>query len=360
MEKKSKNPLKSILTIVISLAFAGFFLWFALKGLDFKVIQKSLAKANYWWVLFAACFGASAYWFRAIRWNLMLEPMGHNISNSNSLWSISFGYLMNLTIPRSGEVARATALYGVEKVPVDQSFGTIILERVVDLICMIAFLLLTLVFKFDAILSFYDFVIKKKDEKEKFNPNFFEKQMMKLGVNDFDSFYFYVKIILGILIFIGLILLYKYKKEKLINFGKGIFQGLTSIFKLKQKGKFILYTLGIWISYYFAAYLVCFALPETSNFTFADGFLIIVVGTLGMMVPASGGIGAFNLAMKYGFMALFISMGKSGVEGGEIGLTYSFISLPMQIVIMLVMGLISIPMLAKARNAAVEEKEITE
>ncbi|KQT24005.1 hypothetical protein ASG22_08250 [Chryseobacterium sp. Leaf405] len=350
MEKNTKNPLKSILTIVISLAFAGFFLWFALKGLDFKVIQKSLAKANYWWVLFAGCFGIAAYWFRAIRWNLMLEPMGHRISNSNSLWSISFGYLMNLTIPRSGEVARATALYGVEKVPVDKSFGTIILERVVDLVCMVCFLGLTLIFKFNTILSFYHFVIDKKEEKDKFVPNFFERLMIKIGVNDFDAFYFYLKITVLVVFLIGLIIFYRFKKEKLINFGKGILQGLTSIFKLKQKGKFILYTIGIWVSYYFAAFLVCFALPETSNFTFDDGFFILVVGTFGMIVPASGGIGAFNLAMKFGFMALFISMGKSGELGGEIGLTYSFISLPLQIVIMLVMGLISIPMLAKARN----------
>ncbi|MFP7655950.1 lysylphosphatidylglycerol synthase transmembrane domain-containing protein [Chryseobacterium proteolyticum] len=134
----------------------AFFLWLALKGLDFKVIQKSLAKANYLWVLFASVFGILAYWFRAVRWNLLLEPMGHQISNSNSLWSISFGYLMNLTIPRSGEVARATALYGVEGVPVDKSFGTIILERVVDLICMLGFLGLTLIFKYKAILSFYE------------------------------------------------------------------------------------------------------------------------------------------------------------------------------------------------------------
>ncbi|MGH1519323.1 lysylphosphatidylglycerol synthase transmembrane domain-containing protein [Chryseobacterium sp. JK1] len=355
MEKTSKSPLKSILTIVISLAFAGFFLWLALRGLDFKVIQKSLAKANYLWVLFASVFGLLAYWFRAIRWNLMLEPMGHRISNSNALWSISFGYLMNLTIPRSGEVARATALYGVEKVPVDKSFGTIILERVVDLICMVGFLLLTVIFKFDAILSFYHFIMDKKDEKEEFVPNFFEKQIMKLGVSDFDSFYLGVKIALGLLILIGLGLLYKYKKEQLINFGRGILQGLTSIFKLKEKGKFILYTLGIWICYYFAAYLVCFALPETSGFTFADGFFIIVVGTLGMIIPASGGIGAYNLAMKFGFMALFISVGKSADAGAEMGLTYSFISLPLQIVIMLIMGLISIPMLARARNAAVSE-----
>lgn len=340
MEKKSKNPLKSILTIVISLAFAGFFLWFALKGLDFKVIQKSLSKANYWWVLFAACFGIAAYWFRAIRWNLMLEPMGHQISNSNSLWSISFGYLMNLTIPRSGEVARATALYGVEKVPVDQSFGTIILERVVDLVCMLCFLGLTLIFKGDVISSVYE------SSGANFNPN-------------------KIFIITGILL-LGAVLFFTFKKrlanipvlDKIIKFIDGILDGLTSVFKLKQKGKFILYTVGIWVSYYFAAYLVCFALPETSDFTFDDGFLILVVGTFGMIIPASGGIGAFNLAMKYGFMALFISMGKSGELGGEVGLTYSFISLPLQICIMLVMGLISIPMLAKARNRNIAREEI--
>lgn len=339
MEKKSKNPLKSILTIVISLAFAGFFLWLALKGLDFKVIKASLAKANYLWVLFASVFGILAYWFRAIRWNLMLEPMGHKISNSNSLWSISFGYLMNLTIPRSGEVARATALYGVEKVPVDKSFGTIILERVVDLICMLGFLGLTLLFKYEAILSFYE------NSGVNINPNKILLIVSILAAGTVAFFVFKKK--LANVPFLG----------KIVNFIDGIFEGLASIFKLKEKGKFILYTIGIWVCYYFAAYLVCFALPETSNFTIADGFFIIVVGTLGMIVPASGGIGAFNLAMKFGFMALFISMGKSAELGGEMGLTYSFISLPLQITIMLIMGLISIPMLAKAREKAVSGKE---
>ena len=337
MEKKSNKTLKSFLTIVISLAFAGFFLWLALRGFDFKVVQKSLAKANYLWVAFAAVFALLAYWFRAIRWNLLLEPMGHKISSSNALWSLSFGYLMNLTIPRSGEVARATALYGVEKVPVDKSFGTIILERVVDLICMLGFLGLTLIFKYDAILAFY------KNSGININPN-------------------KILIVIGGLAVAG-VLFFVFKNKfvnvpvlgKIIGFIDGILLGLTSVFKLKEKGKFILYTIGIWVSYYFAAYLVCFALPETSDFTFADGFFIIVVGTLGMIIPASGGIGAFNLAMKYGFMALFLAMGKSAEFGGEMGLTYSFISLPLQIVVMLVMGLISIPMLAKARNTITEK-----
>src|SRR5690606_12257336 len=130
------------------------------------------AKANYFWVFVAAIFGVLAYWFRAVRWNLLLEPMGYNISTSNSFWTISFGYLMNLTIPRSGEVARSTALFGVEKVPVDKSFGTIILERVIDLMCMLVFLGLTLIFKYKAILAFYSYVTAEKGKNAETKGNF--------------------------------------------------------------------------------------------------------------------------------------------------------------------------------------------
>ncbi|WP_262151681.1 lysylphosphatidylglycerol synthase transmembrane domain-containing protein [Chryseobacterium foetidum] len=359
MEEKKKSPLKSFLTILISLAFAAFFLWYATKGLDFKVIQKSLSKANYWWVAFAGVFGLLAYWFRAVRWNLLLEPMGHKISSSNALWSISFGYLMNLTIPRSGEVARATALYGVEKVPVSKSVGTIILERVIDLVCMMGFLLLTVIFKFDTIISFYDYVTAKKETTtEKQVPSGFEEFLMKIGIQDFAFFYMTVKIFVAILLVAVVVYLITFKKAQLINFAKGIWEGIASISKLEKKGQFIFYTLAIWISYYFAAYLVCFALPETSDFTFADGFFIIVVGTLGMIVPASGGIGAFNLAMKYGFMTLFLAMGKNGDAGGELGITYSFISLPLQLFLMLIMGGISVIMLARERSRVVESSHI--
>lgn len=339
MEEKKSSTLKNLITVLVSIAIAGLFLWLALRGLDFDKIKGSLQKANYLWVAFAAVFGVSAYWFRAIRWNLLLEPMGHKISNTNSLWSLSFGYLMNLTIPRSGEVARSTALYGVEKVPVDKSFGTIILERVVDLVCMGIFALLTLIFKYDALLAFYKAATQQKNQT---TPK-----------SDSNITY----IILGCVVFIVILLLVFRKSlqklsiyNKVIDFGKGIIEGLKSILTLEQKGKFILYTAGIWICYFFASYLVCFALPETSNFTPADGCFILVVGTLGMIIPASGGIGAFNLAMKFGFTALFISMGKDAVEGGELGLAYSFITLPLQIIIMLVMGLISIPMLARNRK----------
>lgn len=311
-------------------------MWLAFRGLEFEKIKGYFSKANYLWVAAAAFFGILAYWFRAVRWNLLFEPLGYKISNSNSFWTISFGYLMNLTIPRSGELARATALYGVEKVPVEKSFGTIILERVVDLLCMIGFLGLTLIFKYDAILVFY------KQSNIKISP---EKISLIFGMLTVAAVLFFV-------------FRNKFRNVpvlgKIIKILDGILDGVLSIFKLKQPLKFLFHSVMIWICYYLAAYLVCFSLAETSNFTVADGFFIIVVGTLGMMIPASGGIGAFHFALKLGIGALFLSMGKTFTEGEEVGLAYAFISHTMQLVIMVVMGFISIFMLAKARNENVK------
>lgn len=337
MEKQpKKNLLKTSLTIFISLVFAGVFMYFALRGINKDQIIIVFKRADYLWVAFAFVFGLLAYWFRAIRWNLLLKPMGHPISKSNALWSLSFGYLMNLTIPRSGEVARATALYGVEKVPVDKSFGTIILERLVDLIFMFFFLFLTAIFRYDALIAFY----KSLQDQPKHNA---------------ETSFPWKLLIIGFII-CSAIVLYIFRKkitksnigQKIIGFLKGLLDGLKSILSLESKWEFIIYSFGIWISYYFATYLICFALPETSHFGFTDGFFIISVGTLGMMVPASGGIGAYHLALKFGFISLFLSLGLSPEEGANVGLAYAFLSHTLQLFIMLIMGIISIPILAKA------------
>lgn len=330
-EETTHNPIKNILTIVVSMVFAVGFMYLAFQDLDVQSIKKTLLKANYLWVLVSMFFGVSAYWIRAIRWNLLLEPLEYRISHTNALWTLSFGYLMNLTIPRSGEIARSTALYGVEKVPVDKSFGTIILERVVDLCCMFIFLGLTLIFKYDAIEQFR--------KKANINPT------LLAG---------------GILLMIFVFFIFFIFKEKLKKIGlihriiiaiEGVMSGMLAIFRLKHKWKFILYTMGIWGAYYGASYLICFALPETENFTIADGFFIIVVGTLGMIVPASGGIGAFHYALKMGISMLFLSMSRDPEQGAEVGLSYAFLSHTVQLVIILIMGLISIPMLAKNKKS---------
>lgn len=337
--KQERQPLRTIITILLSLLFAALFMWLAVKGMDFAKIKSAFFRANYWWVALSAVFGLLAYWFRAVRWNLLLEPLGYYASNKSSLWSISFGYLMNLTIPRSGEVARATALYGVEGVPVDKSFGTIILERVVDLVCMTAFLFLALLFKYDALLAFYRFASEEKNAGSVGGSAVWIWAILAVGAAGAVLFFASRKKLASTPFF-----------SKIYKITDGLWQGISSIFRLRQPMMFMLYSVLIWLCYYLAAYLVCFALPETSGFGPADGFFIIVVGTLGMMVPASGGIGAFHYALKLGIGALFLSAGKTFEAGNEAGLSYAFLSHTLQMVIMLVMGIIAIPILAKLRE----------
>lgn len=330
---------RSIITIGVSLVVASFFMWLAFRGLNVDEVSGYFSRANYFWVAVSACFGLLAYWFRAVRWNILLEPMGYQISTFNSFWSISFGYLMNLTIPRSGELARASALYRTERVPVDKSFGTVISERVVDLVCMLLFFVLTLLFKFKAIAAFY------------------EKSGIRIDTGT-------IALVLVLVAFAAaaiIVLNGKLKNvrffSKISDFLEGIWLGLVSIFKLKHPLKFIALSAGIWFCYFMAAYLVCFSLPETSQFSVADGFFIIVVGTLGMMIPASGGIGTFHFALKLGIGALFLSAGKSFSEGESAGLAYAFISHTMQLIIMVAMGFLSIPFLAKSRRAQLKKTE---
>src|SRR5690606_16023023 len=112
---------------------------------------------NYFWFILSMVLSILSYWLRAARWKLLLGPIGHEIQTKSAFWAISLGYFANLTIPRSGEIARATSLYKMEKVPADKSIGTIVLERVIDLIFLGLFFILTLLFNADTLISFFSF-----------------------------------------------------------------------------------------------------------------------------------------------------------------------------------------------------------
>jgi uncharacterized protein (TIRG00374 family) len=334
------KTLKNTLTIVVSLLIACGLMYLVSRSLGGDFIEKTVSvvkRANYLWVGAAAFFGILAYWVRAVRWNLLLEPMGYKVKDSNALWSLSFGYFLNLGIPRMGEIGRATALQTVENVPFSNSFGTVVTERIIDLFFMLLFLALSVAFNYSAIFSFFDLVIGGQSSEEK----------------NYALYYAFAGTILLILI---LIFIFRKKMIKLplaqriLLLLRGIIVGVISVFKLKQRVKFIFLSCGIWLCYYFASYLIVFALPETSFILPQTGFYIIAIGTLGMLVPASGGIGAYHGAMMIGFSALFLSIGHSPEEGKEVGYSYAVLSHSLQMVIMIVMGLISIVMLAKNKK----------
>ena len=345
----TKNKWKTTIIILVSLVIAVFFMWIALRGIDFNRVKYSLERVNYFWILISVFLGILAYIFRAVRWNLLLEPMGYCISNNNAFWTIAFGYMMNLTIPRSGEIARATVLYRVEKIPVEKSFATIVIERVIDLCFMLFFLFLAFIFNGEILKLFFDRLTNYQSDEQK-SYSMVDEFFLSLGIENLDSAYSGLKIgvlLIGILVFFASVIKFK---AKIISVIKGIIEGLLSVFKIKSRLQFLGYSVGIWLCYFFSAYVLCFSLKGTEIFGVRDVFLIITAGTLGMMVPTSGGAGSFHIAVKLAIAGIYMSFGKEQELGNEVGFIYALISHTSQMCSMVLLGLVSIPFLVKNKK----------
>ena len=345
----TKNKWKTTIIILVSLVIAVFFMWIALRGIDFNRVKYSLERVNYFWILISVFLGILAYIFRAVRWNLLLEPMGYRISNNNAFWTIAFGYIMNLTVPRSGEIARATALYRVEKIPVEKSFATIVIERVIDLCFMLFFLFLAFIFNGEVLKLFFDRLTNYQSDEQK-SYSMVDEFSLSLGIENLTNFYFGLKIgilLIGILVFLVSVIKFK---AKIISVIKGVIEGLLSVFKIKNILQFLGYSVGIWLCYFFSAYVLCFSLEGTESFGVRDVFLIITAGTLGMMVPTSGGAGSFHIAVKLAIVGIYISFGKEQELGNEVGFIYALISHTSQMCSMVLLGLVSIPFLVKNKK----------
>ena len=201
-----------------------FFGWLTFSILPISEIIPYFKTANYWWIVLGVVFGVLSHLSRAYRWNYMLKPMGYYIKTQNSVMSIFIAYLANFGIPRSGEVLRAAVATNYENIPFEKSFGTIVTERIFDLIMILLICLVTLFFQFDFI---YNLLI------EKFNPTKIITLFFALCLL-FIVFIFYIK---------------KSKSKianKIKNFVTGLLEGITSVYKMKNKGMFIFHTIFIY------------------------------------------------------------------------------------------------------------------
>lgn len=315
---------------IIAIVLAGLFIGLTINATNFDELKLAAKEANYFWIVASMVLSIVSYWLRAARWKLLLEPIGYPIKTQSGFWAISFAYFMNLTIPRSGEIARATSLYKMEKVPADKSLGTIVLERVIDLLFLGLFFLLTLIFNSQTLHSFFSM-------GEKF----------PIGK---------LLILIGILILIGFLFFLIRNRirnlkiyQKGIQFLQGIWIGFKSILKLKQRTLFVAYSVGIWVCYFLMTYLVLFAFPETENFGLGEGLFLIISGALGMILPAVGGLG-YPYVMSMAFAAIYISNGQTAEEGKSVGNYFGLILYFAQIISILIFGLLSIYFIGKNKS----------
>tara|TARA_B100000809_G_scaffold22902_1_gene20054 strand:- start:19059 stop:20036 length:978 start_codon:yes stop_codon:yes gene_type:complete len=304
--------LKKTLKKTIPLALGIFLIWISLSKLtedDVQSVQNSFKTANYWWVLLSLVFGVLSHLSRAYRWKFMLEPLGYKPKFLNSAMAVIIAYLVNLGIPRAGEFSRAAALAEYEDVPFEKGFGTIVAERVADLIMYALFILI-------AFFAQYTLIKEKLTEKLPDNPLYTITTLVLLMV--------------GAFIFIKWIK--KSEKPSIIKlktFLSGLVVGVKSIFSMKKKWAFIFHTFFIWSMYILMLYVAKFAIPETAEISINAVLISFIIGTFSY-AATNGGVGAYPIAIQ----SALILYGVPEVAG----LSFGWIMWTSQTLMVLVFG----------------------
>ena len=325
-----KEKLLSVLKYLFFLTLGGGILYLVLEGKDLNKMLEDLKSAEYKYLVASMIFGYAAYVFRALRWVLLLKTMNYSTSLSFATNSIAVGYFANIIFPRAGEIVRCTSLYKVTGIPVNKLFGTVLLERAVDLVMLVACIFLGFVLKYNELSSFIVDVGGEADSVSFSNT----KSLIAL------CFF----IVLGGLYFFRNRLKKSKLYQKIVSLGVGIKEGFQTAYYMKQKELFVLYTLLIWLMYLLMTYVCFFSIPETSELRFVDGLYIMVIGGLGMVIPVQGGLGPYHAAVTLGIKSLGLSE--------TTGVTIAVLIHTAQSIMILITGIIATIVLSFAKRKA--------
>lgn len=246
-------------------------------------MQGYFKNANYFYIYLSLIIAIFGFASRAYRWKFSIEHMGYTSKFSNNFMAVCIAYFMNLTIPRSGEISRAVVIKKYEKIPFDKAFGTIVAERIVDLVLFFLFVLTAFILQFKVLKNFvFEYIPIEK--------------LILLALIGFA----------GCVVFL---LLWMYSKWKFILFIKeklaGLTEGMLSIIKMKKKWPFLFHSLFIWFTYVMMFYVAIFALEETSTISLGAIITAFVIGSLAIGFTNSG-FGAFPLLIAQIFLLYHI------------------------------------------------------
>lgn len=327
MNKKLVSIIKYTLFFLIGVLL----IYLVFKDADLEKMYTDLKSADYKWVILSFAMGYAAYVSRGYRWLQLLEPMGYKPKAINAINSVAITYFTNLALPRAGEVARATSLNQSEDIPVDKLLGTIVIERIIDMIFLLTLMFLTIIIRYEDLINFFNTALSSKGASSN---------------SDISNTILYFGATILVLIIITFLLRNSIKKttiyDKIRAFLYGIKEGIITVKHMKNKGVFIAHSFFIWIMYYLMVYVVFFAMPETSNLTISDGIFIMAVGSLGMVAPVPGGIGAYHGAVMLGLFLIGIPK--------EVGLSFAVIVHTTQTLVAIISGPIAILMTSIAKG----------
>jgi glycosyltransferase 2 family protein len=228
-----------------------------------------------------------SHYFRAVRWRILLEPLGHKPSIKNTFFSVLVGYLANLALPRVGEMTRCGILTRYEKIPFVEGFGTVIAERALDVVCVILLFFIMLGMEFKRIYGIADdIVISRVSGKY---DSLIQKPL------------FLIILVSVLLISLAFFIYFRKKIQGLMSgkvkgFVNGLWNGLISVKNVNRPAGFIIYTVLIWLMYILQVYVCYFAFEELAGLSFSSSIVIMVFGSLAIIV-VPGGTGVYQLIL---------------------------------------------------------------
>ena len=308
MSKGITNYIKIFLPIFIGV----FCIYISFRNIKFSDFTQYFFEINYLWVIVGIILGALSHISRSYRWKYLINPLGYKLGFINSVLAVFSAYLINYTIPRAGDLARATMISKYENIPLEKTLGTIVAERAVDVICILIIICIGLTIEFQRIS---------------------EKFILLISDKEISIIFIYLGSISSIL-FICYLMIKKSKYYKsIINVFSGIVEGLTVIFKMKNRNLFILHSIFIWLMYILMFWATSKAFIQLHEVTFFQLMISFTLAALSIMF-SNGGIGIYPLAVEE-------SLGWYGIQSST-GLAFGWVSWLSQTMMVVIFGGLSL------------------
>jgi uncharacterized protein (TIRG00374 family) len=293
--------------------FIGVFcIYYSFKDISFSEFKEYFTKITYLWVFVGISLGALSHISRSYRWKFLIEPLGYKLGFINSVLTVFSAYLINYTVPRAGDIARGTMISKYENIPFEKAIGTIVAERAVDVLCILIIILIGLIIEFDKISNkLIDFV-----EESDFSTVLLS---LLIAVIVTATVYFVIK-------------RFKFYK-KIKSFLSGLIDGITIIFKMKNRNQFIFHSIFIWLMYVLMFYFTSKAFVDLNQVTFFQLTISFTLAALSIML-SNGGIGIYPLAVEE-------SLGWYGVQSAT-GLAFGWVMWLSQTLMVVIFGGLSL------------------
>lgn len=279
------NRTLSLLKYLISLLFALGLLYLAFRNVDFDSFWAKAATVDYTWVIVSILLSLVAYYARAYRWNILLRPLGYqHLNGFRTTLAILVGYLANLALPRLGEVTRCGMLKRSDDVAVSTSFGTVITERIVDLLTLIVLVIVVLFAEYDRFIEFLQGTVA--------------------GLDHIEGLFWKAGLLLVVVGGVGILVIYILirRSTKIKEFFRQLVEGILSLRKVENFAGFLISTVVLWVVYYFMSYIIVFSIPETSDLNWMVGVMLLVTSGIALAIPVQGGIGTYHALVSSMFV----------------------------------------------------------